>query len=176
MTINYYLFLSYLILSWLKTNDNTIYVILFLLFTGQASITEFVISCYGWKEWKPTIPNAPLKYGYYTKKPKERNEFPFAYGLNMTKTEPTVFPVGDYSLDFQLDVVIYIYDSVNDPFRHVIKVHVSIGQIWSCLICICAVWIRYSVLQFRNNICFICFIILLLCDKVNSVLHFAWWK
>ena len=70
------------------------------------------------------VANAPLYYKYFTKKPSASNEFPFAFGSNMTASVPTVFPVGDFDKDFRLDAVIYIFDSVKDPLRFVIPVKV----------------------------------------------------
>ena len=70
------------------------------------------------------VENAPLYYKYFTKKPSSSNEFPFAFGENMTSNDPTVFPVGDFDKDFRLDAVIYIFDSVKDPLRFVIPVKV----------------------------------------------------
>ena len=43
----------------------------------------------------------------------------------MKETELTVFPVGEFSEKFKLDVVIYIYDSVNDPLRFITPCKVS---------------------------------------------------
>ena len=100
------------------TNFNLPYVV------GRASISQFTINCYGWKEWRPLVANAPLYYKYFTKKPSAANEFPFAFGENKTENDPTVFPVGDFEKDFRLDAVIYIYDSVKDPLRFVIPVKV----------------------------------------------------
>ena len=88
-----------------------------IVISGRASITKFSVNCSGWKEWKSLDPNAVLKYSYFTKQPSSSREFPFAFGLGMKITERTVFPVGEFNKDFQLDVVIYIYDSVNDPLR-----------------------------------------------------------
>lgn len=45
--------------------------------------------------------------------------FPFSFSYNPV-SDPTVFPVGDATYDFDLNVVILIYDSVNDP-RQVIR-------------------------------------------------------
>ena len=87
---------------------------------GIASTTAFIVSCFGWKEWKPENPDAPLRYGFRLKLPSAERAFPFAYGYRNT-TDPTTFPVGEatyfknYNNGFQLDIVVLIFDSVNDP-------------------------------------------------------------
>lgn len=91
--------------------------------SGIASVTEFEISCLGWKEFeKPK--NAPgLKYEYRARPKGKRQSFLLYFSFNENAVH-LMLPVGDAE-KLMTETVINVIDSLGDKYEFVFEVKVT---------------------------------------------------
>ena len=97
-----------------------------LLYLGVAAKTEFKVRCYGWKEWNSTLGGAGLKYEYRIRQAGNLRSLLFYYGTD-AKSNAVVFPVGNFEKKFLNEVVLVIFDSIDDGWEKILNV--SVGRI-----------------------------------------------
>lgn len=91
--------------------------------TGFASITEFVISCVGWKEFEKPKNGSGLKFAYRARTVGSSKSFLLHFS-NSQQDNRLMLPVGDPS-NLQTETIIQIMDSVEDVYEFVIRVEVK---------------------------------------------------
>ena len=91
--------------------------------SGTATKTEFLINCFGWKEWNSTLGDKALKYEYRIRQAGSERSLLFYFGRSASST-PVKFPVGNFQIKFLNEVILYIVDSLGDPWEHILNVTV----------------------------------------------------